>query len=61
MVLPAMFGMIFGVSIQRYLNQDKFRVVTLILLCIGGVYLIYRSTKCFDIPQKQLFSFQHDS
>ena len=47
MVLPAMIGMIFGVGIQRYLNQDKFRVVTLILLCIGGVYLIYRSANVF--------------
>ena len=47
MVLPAMIGMIFGVGIQRYLNQDKFRVVTLILLCIGGVYLIYRSANMF--------------
>ena len=47
MVLPAMIGMLLGVGVQRYLDQDRFRLVTLILLCIGGVYLIYRSTNMF--------------
>lgn len=43
MVLPAMIGMLFGVNIQRYLNQDRFRLITLLSLCIGGIYLVYRS------------------
>ena len=44
MVLPAMIGMFLGVGVQSYLNQDRFRLITLILLCVGGIYLIYRST-----------------
>ena len=44
MVLPAMIGMFLGVGVQSYLNQDRFRFITLILLCVGGIYLIYRST-----------------
>jgi len=43
MILPAMIGMLFGVSVQNYLNQDKFRLITLISLCFGGVYLMFRS------------------
>jgi len=47
MVLPAMIGMLFGVSIQRFLNQDRFRLITLFSLCIGGIYLVYRSLNIF--------------
>ena len=47
MILPAMIGMLFGVSVQNYLNQEKFRLMTLISLCVGGVYLIFRSLYLF--------------
>ena len=47
MILPAMIGMLFGVSVQNYLNQEKFRLMTLISLCVGGVYLMFRSMYLF--------------
>ncbi len=47
MILPAMIGMLFGVGVQNYLNQEKFRLITLISLCFGGVYLMFRSLYMF--------------
>ena len=47
MILPAMIGMLFGVGVQNYLNQEKFRLITLISLCVGGVYLMFRSIYLF--------------
>ena len=47
MILPAMIGMLFGVGVQNYLNQEKFRLMTLISLCFGGVYLMFRSLYLF--------------
>ena len=47
MILPAMIGMLFGVGVQNYLNQEKFRLMTLISLCVGGVYLMFRSLYLF--------------
>ena len=47
MILPAMIGMLFGVGVQSYLNQEKFRLITHISLCFGGVYLIFRSIYLF--------------
>ena len=47
MTLPAMIGMLFGVGIQKYLNQEKFRLITLISLCVGGIYLMFRSLYLF--------------
>ena len=42
MIIPAMIGMLFGVGVQNYLNQEKFRLMTLISLCVGGC-LLYTS------------------
>ena len=47
MILPAMIGMLFGVGVHNYLNQEKFRLITLISLCFGGVYLMFRSLYMF--------------
>ena len=47
MIIPAMIGMLFGVGVQNYLNQEKFRLMTLISLCVGGVYLMFRSLYLF--------------
>ena len=47
MILPAMIGMLFGVGVQSYLNQEKFRLITLISLSVGGVYLMFRSIYLF--------------
>ena len=47
MILPAMIGMLFGVGVQKYLNQEKFRLITLISLCVGGIYLMFRSLYLF--------------
>ena len=47
MIIPAIIGMQFGVGIQGYLNQEKFRMLTLISLCLGGFYLMFRSLYMF--------------
>ncbi len=47
MILPAMIGMLLGGGVQNYLNQEKFRLITLISLCVGGIYLMLRSIYMF--------------
>ena len=47
MILPAMIGMLLGVGVQSHLNQEKFRLITLISLCVVGVYLMFRSIYLF--------------
>ncbi len=42
MVVPAMLGMVLGLRLQRRIDQDRFRQITLAVLVLAGLNLIRR-------------------